>query len=282
MDFIRISDIDNERFYKIPKMLFLNPKYKSLSVTAKVAYGMIKDRMELSKRHGWVDPDGRVYVFFKQATLAEFLGVTERTIKSIFAELKLAGLLETQKQGMCKPAKVYLMKVDTCLDEAKDFPTEGQNLPHGGEENFTTEGKYSSPPRGSRLPSNETEYSETEIERHKEDDDDKDKSWQEVLKAYQNNINPMMGEWELEKLQDLFDDFKETWVTEAIKEAVEHNARSLRYITVTLEQWQRDGFKVDNRKKLQSSKRKANSYSQDDYEKVLAELERKDSNAREG
>jgi DnaD/phage-associated family protein len=263
-------------------MLFLNPKYKSLSVTAKVAYGMIKDRMELSKRHGWVDPDGRVYVFFKQATLAEFLGVTERTIKSIFAELKLAGLLETQKQGMCKPAKVYLMKVDTCLDEAEDFPTEGQNLPHGGEENFTTEGKYSSPPRGSRLPSNETEYSETEIERHKEDDDDKDKSWQEVLKAYQNNINPVMGAWELEKLQDLFDDFKETWVTEAIKEAVEHNARSLRYITVTLEQWQRDGFKVDKRKKPQSSKRKANSYSQDDYEKVLAELERKDSNAREG
>jgi DnaD/phage-associated family protein len=131
------------------------------------------------------------------------------------------------------------------------------------------------------------EYDEAEeafgsTKTNKEDDDDKDKSWQEVLKAYQNNINPVMGAWELEKLQDLFDDFKETWVTEAIKEAVEHNARSLRYITVTLEQWQRDGFKVDKRKKPQSSKRKANSYSQDDYEKVLAELERKDSNAREG
>jgi DnaD/phage-associated family protein len=281
MDFIRISDIDNERFYKIPKMLFLNPKYKSLSVTAKVAYGMIKDRMELSKKHGWVDKDGRVYVFFKQAQLAEFLGVTERTIKSIFAELKLAGLLETQKQGMCKPAKVYLMKVDTCMDEAEEFSTEGQNLPHGGEENFTTEGKYSSPSRGSRLPSNETEISETEKVRHKDDDDNVDRDWQNVLKAYQDNINPLMGGMELDKLGDLFDSFGAKWVTEAISKAIEHNARSLSYMTAVLEQWHRDGFKVDNRKKKQPFK-KNKGYSQDEYAKVLEKLKEDDKNAGNG
>ena len=296
MAFIRISDIDNERFFKLPKMLFLNPKYKGLSTIAKVAYGMIRDRMEISKRHGWVDPDGKVYVYFKQSTLAEFLSVTERSIRSIFNELKEAGLLETKKQGMCQPSKIYLMKVDTCLDEEPDITTEvedladGQeesflsdrkNFPHGQEENFRTDRKQTSVRIGSRLPPNETEYSETEISETNKDDDDRDKGWQDVLKAYQNNINPAMGEWELEKLQDLFDDFKETWVIEAIKAAVERNARNLRYITVTLEQWQRDGFKVDNRKKHQSSRKKTNSYSQDDYEKVLAELERKDGNARE-
>ena len=296
MAFIRISDIDNERFFKLPKMLFLNPKYKGLSTIAKVAYGMIRDRMEISKRHGWVDPDGKVYVYFKQSTLAEFLSVTERSIRSIFNELKEAGLLETKKQGMCQPSKIYLMKVDTCLDEEPDITTEVENLadgqeesflsdrknfPHGQEENFRTDRKQTSVRIGSRLPPNETEYSETEISETNKDDDDRDKGWRDVLKAYQNNINPMMGEWELEKLQDLFDDFKETWVIEAIKAAVERNARNLRYITVTLEQWQRDGFKVDNRKKHQSSRKKTNSYSQDDYEKVLAELERKDGNARE-
>ena len=112
--------------------------------------------------------------------------------------------------------------------------------------------------------------------------EEEDKDWQEVLKAYQNNINPMMGEWELEKLQDLFDDFKKVWVIEAIRYAVEHNARSLRYITVVLEQWHRDGFKVDSRKKGEPSKKKNKGYSQDEYEKVLAELERKDKDAGNG
>ena len=159
MAFIRISDIDNERFFKLPKMLFLNPKYKGLSTIAKVAYGMIRDRMEISKRHGWVDPDGKVYVYFKQSTLAEFLSVTERSIRSIFNELKEAGLLETKKQGMCQPSKIYLMKVDTCLDEEPDITTEvedladGQeesflsdrkNFPHGQEENFRTDRKQTS------------------------------------------------------------------------------------------------------------------------------------------
>jgi DnaD/phage-associated family protein len=103
------------------------------------------------------------------------------------------------------------------------------------------------------------------------------------LKAYQNNINPMMGEWELERLQGLFDDFKKEWVIAAIKEAVEHNARSLKYITAILEQWHRDGFKKDNRKKKsdQPSKKKANRPTEDDFAKARAEMERRMKDAGE-
>ena len=280
MDFIKIDDIDHERFYKLPKMLFLNKKYKGLSVAAKVVYGIIKDRMELSKQSGWKEPDGRVYVFFKQAELADFLGVTDRTIRTIFSELKKVGLLETEKQSLGKPAKVYLMKVDSCEDEVADFASDGKNLPHGQEENFLSDRKEISYRIGSQLPSIETEGIETEDSDTSKEEEDKD--WQEVLKAYQDNIRPIMGSMELEKLRDLFDSFKKTWVIEAIREAVERNARSLKYMTAILEQWHRDGFKVDSRKKGEPSKKKTKGYSQDEYAKVLEKMKGEDSNAGNG
>jgi DnaD/phage-associated family protein len=113
----------------------------------------------------------------------------------------------------------------------------------------------------------------------KEDDDD-NKDWLETLKFYQNEINPVMGGWELERLGDLYDSFGSKWVVDAMKEAIERNARSLKYITAVLEQWQRDGYKVDKRKKKgnQPSKKKAN-YSQDDFDKARAEMERRLNNA---
>jgi DNA replication protein DnaD len=66
---------------------------------------------------------------------------------------------------------------------------------------------------------------------------------------------------------------------DAIGEAVEHNARSLRYITVVLEQWHRDGYKVDKRKNKQPFKKKANRPTDDDFAKARAELERRLHNA---
>lgn len=35
-----------------------------LSIEAKLLYGMMIDRMELSQKNGWIDGQGRVYIFF--------------------------------------------------------------------------------------------------------------------------------------------------------------------------------------------------------------------------
>jgi len=43
----KISDIDNEIFYQIPKSLFTNKNYKGLGSDAKVIYALLKDRMSL-------------------------------------------------------------------------------------------------------------------------------------------------------------------------------------------------------------------------------------------
>ena len=69
-----------------------------------------------------------------------------------------------------------------------------------------------------------------------------------VFRAFSDNIHPVTGEIERDKLTDLTDEYGAHWVTSAIEEAALSNGRSLRYITTILERWKRDGFKAPRQK----------------------------------
>ena len=49
-------------FYRIPKQLFTESQFDALSIGAKLLYGMMIDRMELSQKNGWIDKQGRAYI----------------------------------------------------------------------------------------------------------------------------------------------------------------------------------------------------------------------------
>jgi len=66
----------------------------------------------------------------------------------------------------------------------------------------------------------------------------------EVVRVFENNIHPITGEIERDKLIALTDEYRALWVTSAIEEAALSNARNLRYITAILERWKREGFKA--------------------------------------
>ncbi len=51
-------------FFRIPKVLYTDPIFKNLSSDAKVLYGILLDRMELSMKNGWVDENNKVYIYF--------------------------------------------------------------------------------------------------------------------------------------------------------------------------------------------------------------------------
>ena len=76
------------------------------------------------------------------------------------------------------------------------------------------------------------------------DDRLKDKELGEVVRTFENNIHPLSGKIERDKLIDLTDEYGASWVKSAIEEAVLYNARTMRYITRILERWKRDGFKA--------------------------------------
>lgn len=67
-----------------------------------------------------------------------------------------------------------------------------------------------------------------------------------IVTAYEGNIG-MITPAVAEELKDIASTYPAGWFTEAMKEAVDNNARKLKYITAILERWRVEGFKADRR-----------------------------------
>lgn len=78
LDYYYGTEADQYSFYRIPKTLLTDPRYKSVSIEAKVLYGLLLDRMGLSVKNGWMDSEKRVYIYFTQEDARRFPGPCSR------------------------------------------------------------------------------------------------------------------------------------------------------------------------------------------------------------
>lgn len=98
-------------YYRIPRALFTGQQFKGLSIGAKMLYGLLLDRMYLSSRNGWYDDQGRVYIYYPVEEIEETMGCGHSKAVRLLAELddaKGIGLIERIRQGLGKPAKIYV------------------------------------------------------------------------------------------------------------------------------------------------------------------------------
>ena len=119
-------DAEQYAFFRIPKLLITEPYFRRLSTDAKLLYGLMLDRMSLSMRNGWMDDDGHVYIYFTLEEVCEQLCCkTDKAVK-LFAELDSAkgvGLIRRVKQGLGRPAKIYVLRFMGIEDEpGEDTP----------------------------------------------------------------------------------------------------------------------------------------------------------------
>ena len=116
------KEAEQFKFFRIPKVLFTSPKFKRLSDSAKLLYGLMLDRMGLSIKNGWMDEQNRAYIYFTVDEVMEQLDCASQKATKLIAELdsvKGVGLIERVKQGQGKPAKIYLKKFTET--ESQDF-----------------------------------------------------------------------------------------------------------------------------------------------------------------
>ena len=104
---------ESEQFarYHIPKLLMTNPAYKDISTDAKVLYGMMLDRMSLSRKNEWFDEENRVYIIFTVADIEEQLCCCHDKAVKLLAELddkKGIGLIQRVRRGLGKPSIIYV------------------------------------------------------------------------------------------------------------------------------------------------------------------------------
>lgn len=100
---------------QMPRWLFCDPHYTEMSLEAKVAYTFLLNRYQLSRRNGWVNRHGEVYIIYTREDLAREMQVSYRKAISCFKELADRKLVWEQRQGRGLPNRIFLAEVE--LDE---------------------------------------------------------------------------------------------------------------------------------------------------------------------
>lgn len=95
-------------YFRVPKILFRDIKFKDLSTDAKTLYGILLDRMGLSVKNGWLDEQGRVYIIFPVQEVMDALGYADNKATKLFRELEKFGLIERKRRGLGKPNLIYV------------------------------------------------------------------------------------------------------------------------------------------------------------------------------
>lgn len=81
-------------FYRFPKALIMDARFKNLSNNAKILYGLMLDRMSLSRKCGWLDDCNRVYIKYSRNKIAEDLNIGKDTAGNLLKDLVEFGLIE--------------------------------------------------------------------------------------------------------------------------------------------------------------------------------------------
>lgn len=102
-------------FYRVPKVLLTDTRYREVSTEAKVLYGVLLDRMGLSVKNHWFDEKNRVFIYFTIEEVMEQLQCAEQKAVKLMTELeKRAELIERKRQGLGKPNRIYLKNFLSC------------------------------------------------------------------------------------------------------------------------------------------------------------------------
>jgi hypothetical protein len=96
-----------QSFTRLPNFLFEAPTFKPLSNEAKLLYAFILRRTDLSRKSGWADEYGRVYLYYPINEVVELLHCGRQKAVNTLRELQYAGLVDIQKQGCGKPNRIY-------------------------------------------------------------------------------------------------------------------------------------------------------------------------------
>ena len=110
LDYYYGTEAEQYSFYRVPKTLLTDSRYKGVSIEAKVLYGLLLDRMSLSVRNGWMDKDRRVYIYFTQEDAMALMNCGKDKATRLFRELDQGGigLIERKKQGQGRPTRIYV------------------------------------------------------------------------------------------------------------------------------------------------------------------------------
>ena len=152
-------------FYRVPRLLIKDERFKGLSSDAKLLYGLMLDRMSLSMKNGWLDDENRAYIIYTIENIREDLGCSKEKAVKVLAELDEAkgiGLVEKIRRGLGKPDIIYV-KNFVIQDEGRKEPLNTDVSTEVGKTDFKRSEKPTSRSQENRLQEvGKTDFSRSE------------------------------------------------------------------------------------------------------------------------
>ncbi len=125
-------------FIRVPKVLFTDKEhFGSLSNEAKLLYGLLLERMSLSRKNNWIDKHNRVYIIFPVEEIEESLDVGHEKALNLLKELddqSGIGLVKKKRRGLGLPSILYVKNFIVKGEQSSDHAPTSRSSENGIQE----------------------------------------------------------------------------------------------------------------------------------------------------
>ena len=138
-DYFYGAQAEQFSFYRVPKVLFTREQFKQLSAEAKILYGIMLDKLDLSVKNKWVDEKGRVYIIYTIEQIMADMNCADQKATKLLDELeKKCGLIERKRQGLGKPNLIFVKNFITGVEGSLMAQSQNRENHDSGAVNITT------------------------------------------------------------------------------------------------------------------------------------------------
>ncbi|WP_315323965.1 DUF6017 domain-containing protein [Stomatobaculum longum] len=138
-DYFYGAQAEQFSFYRVPKVLFTKEQFKQLSAEAKILYGIMLDKLDLSVKNKWVDEKGRVYIIYTIEQIMADMNCADQKATKLLDELeKKCGLIERKRQGLGKPNLIFVKNFITGVESSMMAQIQNRENHDSGVVNITT------------------------------------------------------------------------------------------------------------------------------------------------
>ncbi len=123
-DYYYGAQAEQFNFIRIPKSMMVDPMFADLSVNAKLLYGVLLDRMNLSMKNRWFDSENRVYIIYQISEIMEDFNFSKKTAVRYLNELEDFGLVEKKRRGLGLPSLLYVKNFIVLQDHSEPDDTD--------------------------------------------------------------------------------------------------------------------------------------------------------------
>ena len=146
-DYYYGAESEQFSFVRVPRVLFTDKEhFGNLSNEAKLLYGLLLERMSLSRKNNWIDKHNRVYIIFPVEEIEEILDVGHEKALNLLKELddqSGIGLVRKKRRGLGLPSILYVKNFIVKGEKSTDYVPTSRSTENGIQEVGKTDCKKS-------------------------------------------------------------------------------------------------------------------------------------------